>query len=359
MSLFNGRRERTRQDARPLSNSRSVGRLSFGIDLGTSNIKIYNSQTGKIRVQKNMIAIQNRRTPLAFGDDAYQMYEKSPASIQVSRPMSYGVIADINNMQLLLRNFLQEQRRGSFRSADFFIAVPTDVTEVERRAFYDLIIDAGVRAREVMGVEKPLADGLGLGIDIRNSQGSMIVDVGYDTTEISILSLGGIVLSKLLKTGGRVFDEAIQTAVRREYHLVIGAKTAEAVRISLPSARKDAGGTIVYGRDIVTGLPVQRRLTYDFINKSLQEHFGSIAEQVRVILERTPPELSADIFRHGLFVTGGASQEEGLIKRLAEECHLEINTAQAPVDTVAVGLAQVIQKKQYRNLAYTIEGLSE
>lgn len=359
MSFLFGRSNREQNSSRPVQSSYSVGRNAYGIDLGTSNIKIYNSQTGRIRVQKNMIAIQNRRTVLACGDQAYEMYEKSPASILVSRPMSNGVIADINNMEQVLQNALSEQRRGSFRGADYFIAVPTDVTEVERRAFYDLIADAGVRARLVMGVEKPLADGLGMGIDIRNSQGCMIVDVGFDTTEISILSLGGIVLSKLLKTGGHVFDQAIQTAVRREYHLVIGEKTAEAVRISLPSSQGNGGSSTVYGRDIVTGLPVQRSLSFEFINKSLQEHFSSIAEQVRVILERTPPELSADIFRHGLFVTGGASQGEGLVRKLEEECHLEINTAQSPVNTVAIGLAQVIQKKQYRNLAYTIEGLSE
>ncbi|SDZ80581.1 rod shape-determining protein MreB [Lachnospiraceae bacterium NK3A20] len=358
MGLFFKSKNKTGAMPRPVQEDLGVSGNAYGIDLGTSNIKIFNSQTGKIKVAKNMIAIQNRKLLFAYGDAAYEMYEKAPASIKVSRPINYGVIADINNMEQLLQSFLRDEQRGVLRPADFFIAVPTDVTEVERRAFYDLVRDAGVKARRVMGVEKAIADGLGLGIDVKNSQGCMIVDIGFDTTEISILSLGGIVLSKLLKTGGHVFDQAIVTAVRREYNLVIGMKTAEAVRLSSHS-QGGRGTTVVYGRDIVTGLPVERILSSEFVEKSLEEHFSGIADQVHVILERTPPELSADIYRHGLFITGGACQEEGLAQKLQEECRLDVNMADAPVNTVAIGLSQVIRKKQYRNLAYTIEGLAE
>lgn len=177
---------------------------TFAIDLGTNNIKIYNSAQDHITVQKNMIAVENRKNMIAFGDSAFEMYEKAPANIKVSRPVSYGVIADIHNMEKLIRSFIGYEFRGAVRPADYFIAIPTDVTEVERRAFYDLIKDSGVRARRIMGVEKAVADGLGMGIDVKNSQGVMVVDVGYDTTEISILSLGGIVLSKLIKVGGHV-----------------------------------------------------------------------------------------------------------------------------------------------------------
>jgi rod shape-determining protein MreB len=334
-----------------------IANNAFAIDLGTSNIKIYNAANDKVLVQKNMIAIENRKDMIAFGDSAYEMYEKAPANIHVSGPISSGVIADIRNMEKLLRSFITMEFRGSIKAADYYIAIPTDVTEVEKRAFYDLVKDSNVKAKRIMAVEKALADGLGMGIDVKNSQGVLVVDVGYDTTEISILSLGGIVLSKLIKVGGHVFDNSIVNAVRREFNLVIGSKTAEGVRISFNDLSQNEGKATVYGRDIVTGLPVERTLTHEFVASTLQENFRSIVDNVRVILERTPPELSADIYRHGLFLTGGACQEEGLAEKLSNEVRLRVNIAESPVNSVVLGLSQVIKKSPYRALAYTIEGL--
>lgn len=258
-----------------------------------------------------------------------------------------------------MKSFMRDEQRGTLHPADFFVAVPTDVTEVERRSFYDLIADAGIKARRIMVVEKALADGLGLGIDVKTAQGVLIVDVGFDTTEISILSLGGIVLSKLIKVGGRQFDANIVSAVRREFNLVIGMKTAENIRLSFGDRENSSDVCTIYGRDIVTGLPMERSLSRDFIEDTLIDNFRSIVDNVKVLLERTPPELSADIYRHGLFLTGGASQEEGLADLLGAEVKLDVNVADAPINTVALGLAQVIKKMQYRPLAYTIEGLGK
>ena len=180
----------------------------FGIDLGTNNIKIYNRADDTILVEKNMIAIENKNNVFAYGDSAFDMYEKAPSNIYISYPLSNGVIADIHNMEKIVRFFLNDLTGNSIKSADYYIAVPTDVTEVEKRAFYDLIRDANVKAKKIMVVEKAVADGLGLDIDVKNSQGVLIVNVGFDTTEISILSLGGIVLSRLIKVGGQKFDES-------------------------------------------------------------------------------------------------------------------------------------------------------
>ena len=337
----------------------NVGQIgsTFGIDLGTSNIKVYSSASDRITVQKNMIAIANKTRMIAYGDPAYEMFEKAPANIRISSPINNGVIADINNMELVIRNLIRDER-GGIRPSDYFIAIPTDVTEVERRAFYDLIREAGVKARKIMGVEKAVADGLGMGIDVKNSQGVLIVDIGYDTTEISVLSLGGIVLSRMIKIGGHAFDTAIVNAVRREFNLVIGMKTAEAIRISFNGPEESDGKVVVFGRDIVTGLPMERSLTREFVSSTLKESFHTIVDNIRVILERTPPELSADIYRHGLFVTGGASQEEGLAQEISNEIRLNVNMADYPVNSCALGLAQVIKKGQYRSLAYTIEGLN-
>ena len=185
---------------------------AFGIDLGTNNIKIYSRSDDSILVEKNMIAIENKNTLFAYGDSAFEMYEKAPSNIHITYPLSSGVIADIKNMETLVRYFIFDLQKGNGKPADFYIAVPTDVTEVEKRAFYDLIKDSNVKARKIMVVEKAVADGLGMEIDVKNSQGVLVVNVGYETTEISILSLGGIVLSRLIKTGGLKFDEAIRAA---------------------------------------------------------------------------------------------------------------------------------------------------
>lgn len=331
----------------------------YGIDLGTSNIKIYSKNDDKILVEKNMIAIENKRTLFAYGDSAFDMYEKAPGNIQVSFPLSYGVIAEIKNMETLIKYFITDFQGGMLKPADFLIAVPTDVTEVEKRAFYDLVKDAGVKAKKIMVVEKAVADGLGLGIDVKNSQGVIVVNVGYDTTEISILSLGGIVLSRLIKVGGSKFDDSIRNAVKKEFSLIIGGKTAESIKMSIPELEESGNGAIVYGRDIVTGLPVEREIPAKLVNESLEEHFNTIIDNVKVILERTPPELAADIYRNGIYLTGGASQVAHLAEKLNKGTGLKVNASENPVTSVAIGLAKIINEDNYKTVAYAIEGMSK
>ena len=332
---------------------------AFGIDLGTNNIKIYSRLDDCFVVEKNMIAIANKNTLFAYGNSAYDMYEKAPGNIHISFPLSNGVIADIKNMETLIRYFIGDIQKGNNKPSDFFIAVPTDVTEVEKRAFYDLIRDSGVKARKIMVVEKAVADGLGLDIDVKNSQGVLMVNVGYETTEISILSLGGIVLSKLIKNGGLKFDEAIRAAVRKEFNLIIGGKTAEVVKMNLGDLEKEGRGAVVYGRDIVTGLPVEREIPTKLVTDCLEELFHSIVDNVKVILERTPPELAADIYRHGIYLTGGASRVSHLAERLAAGTGLKVNEAEDPEISVVMGLAKIIKEDNYKSVAYAIEGMSK
>lgn len=328
----------------------------FGIDLGTNNIKIYNRGDDSIMVEKNMIAIENKKNLFAYGDSAYEMYEKAPGNIQISYPLCNGVIADIHNMETLVRYFITDLSKGAIKPADFYIAVPTDVTEVEKRAFYDLIRDAGVKAKRIMIVEKAVADGLGLDIDVKNSQGVLVVNVGYDTTEISILSLGGIVLSRLIKVGGLKFDDAIRAAVRKEFSLLIGGKTAENVKFALAELEKEGKGTQVFGRDIVTGLPVEREIPTSLVDTCLTENFNMIIDNVKVILERTPPELAADIYRHGIYLTGGASQVNHLAELISLGTGLKVNVAAEPMNSVVLGLAKIIKDDNYKSVAY-LEGM--
>ena len=332
---------------------------AFGIDLGTSNIRIYNRADDEIMMEKNMIAIENKKHVFAYGDSAFEMYEKAPGNINITYPLANGVIADINNMEVIIRFFITALMKNNVKPADYYIAVPTDVTEVEKRAFYDLIKESNVKAKKIMVVEKAIADGLGMDIDIKNSQGVLVVDIGFDTTEISILSLGGIVLSRLIKIGGLKFDEAIKNAVRKEFSLFIGGKTAENVKVNLAELEAAGKNAVVYGRDIVTGLPVEREISTDIVNRALEEHFYSIIDNIKVILERTPPELSADIYRHGIYLTGGGSMVNKLAERIANGTGLKVNIAENPQKSVALGLAKIIKDDNYKSVAYSIEGMGK
>lgn len=336
-----------------------MGNNIFGIDLGTSNIKIYNRADDAIMIERNMIAIENKNTLFAYGNSAYDMYEKAPGNIHISYPLCNGVIADIKNMQTLVKYFVGDLMKGTPKPADYYIAVPTDVTEVEKRAFYDLIKDAGVKARKIMVVEKAIADGLGMDIDVKNSQGVLLVNVGFDTTEISILSLGGIVLSKLIKVGGQKFDDAIRNAVRKEFSLIIGGKTAENIKMSLQELEAENAGAVVYGRDIVTGLPVERVIPTKLVDDCLSDLFNTIIDNIKVILERTPPELAADIYRHGIYLTGGASQVNHLGELIAQGTGLKVNVSESPIASVAMGLSKIIKDDNYKSVAYAIEGMSK
>lgn len=335
-----------------------MGNNFFGIDIGTSNIRIYNQADNTIFMEKNMIAIENKNTLLAYGDSAYDMYEKAPSNIVASFPVVNGVIADINNMETLLKYFIGDLSKGGIKPCDYVIAVPTDVTEVEKRAFYDLVMDANIKAHKIQVVEKAVADGLGLGVDVKNSQGVMVVNVGYSTTEVSILSLGGIVLSKLIKVGGHAFDEDIRAAVRKEFNLFIGEKSAERTKVNLTKLVEQNLNAVCYGRDIVTGLPVEKEIPTAILDASMRNSFASIIDSIKVILERTPPELGADIYRHGIYLTGGASQVYNLAPLIEKGTGLKVNVGEDPIDSVILGLAKVINEEKYRGLAYTIEGMS-
>lgn len=330
---------------------------SFGIDLGTSNIKIYSVDSRSIFVERNMIAIENKRNLLAYGDSAYAMYEKSPANIVASYPVNNGVIADIQNMETLVKYFITDMSKGSVRTADFYVAVPTDVTEVEKKAFFDLIKDSNVKARKIMVVDKAVADAVGLGIDVKTSQGAMIIDVGFATTEISILSLGGIVLSRLIKVGGNKFGESVRNAVRKEYGLLIGEKSAEKIVEQLYELEMEGRPALVFGRDIVSGLPIEREIPTKLIDECLMEDFAIIVDNIKVILERTPPELGADIRRQGVYLTGGASQVSRLAGLIERTTGLVVNVPEEPITTVALGLAKIIKDSRYNSLAYVIEGM--
>ncbi|SCX92989.1 rod shape-determining protein MreB [Lachnospiraceae bacterium XPB1003] len=332
-----------------------MGINAFGIDLGSSNIRIYNGNDDSYMMEKNMIAIEGRDTLFAYGDSAYEMYEKAPDNISVSYPVVNGVIADIVNMNTLVHYFISDLGGGSIRPADYYITVPDDVTEVEQRAFYDLILDSNVKARNVYTVQKACADAVGMDIDVKNSQGIFIVDVGFQTTEISLLSLGGIVASRLIKVGGQKFDEAIKSAVRKEYNLMIGSKTAEKLKVAMREVQDSGKGAVVYGRDIVLGLPVEKEIDTNIVFDSIKENISIVIDSIKQILERTPPELGADIYHRGIYLTGGGSQIVHMADMIADATGLNVNLSDDPVATAVKGIQKIMKDKKYASLARSVE----
>lgn len=332
-----------------------MARNIYGLDIGTSNIKIYHKEKDTFLNEKNIIAIANKTEIFAFGDEAFEMHEKAPDNIKVSFPVKCGVIADFDNMQTLFIEFIKRVSRESKKisPADYYIAVPTDITEVEKRAFLELAKDAKVHAKKIYVINKPVADAIGAGVDVNNAKGIMVVNIGADTTEISVLSLGGIVLSKAVKFGGNRLDQQIISAVRKKYNLVIGAKTAEYIKCELGSAIKQDETTVsVYGRHVVTGLPTRYSISSDVVYECLIEFINQIIDSIKSILERTPPELSADIIDTGIFLTGGSSAIRGLGELINNETELHVNIAENPSECVVRGIKTIIDNPKFNEIAY-------
>ncbi len=327
---------------------------SYGIDLGTSNFKIYGLTNKKTINEKNVIAKKNKYDVFQFGDLAFEMFEKAPENIEVSFPVKYGVIADIKNMDILFESFFKKiNGKAVSGSGNFCIAVPTDITEVEKRAFYDMVAESKVKAKHISVVEKPIADAVGVGIEVESPKGNLIINIGADTTEISVISLGGIVLSKLIKTGGSKLDETICSIVRKKYNLVIGKRTAEQVKINLADATNSSSGAYTaYGRNIVTGLPASKEISSDLVFEAIQESLYSIIDSIKVILERTPPELAADIISTGVYLTGGSSLIQNIGELITNETGLKVNLDDEPEETVIRGIAEIISNNKLAELMY-------
>ena len=301
---------------------------AIGIDFGTSSIKFYKNGEGIILHEKSVIAIYNKSHTFAVGNEAYEMYEKAPANIQVSYPVKNGVIADIGNMQSMIDYFFHElDGKKKLKGAEYYIAVPTDITEVEKRAYFDLITNTNLKPKKIHVVEKPVADALGMNLDITKSTGTLVVDIGANTTEISVMSLGGIVLSRLIPIGGNRFDEAIINKIKKDKSFVIGEKTAEEIKMTIGSAYVTDESIDVCGRNLVTGLPKTVTVSSEETEEALREPTLQIVEAVHSVLEKTPPELAADVADRGIVLTGGGSLLRGLEELIEDKTGINTMTA--------------------------------
>lgn len=316
----------------------------MGIDLGTANTLVFVRGRGVVVQEPSVVAIDSdTKDVMAVGEEAKRMVGRTPGNIIAVRPLKDGVIADFDVTERMLRHFIgRASRRRSFFRPRVVVAVPSGVTEVEKRAVIDATLSAG--AKDARLIEEPMAAAIGAGLPVQEPRGNMIVDIGGGTTEVAVISLGGIVSHRSIRIGGDEMDEYIVQHVRRTYNLLIGERTAEDIKTQIGSAIATEGKTLeVRGRDLVTGLPKTLEISDKEIRESLSEPVAAIVEAVRITLERTPPELSSDIVDKGIVMAGGGSLLHGLDQLLSEETGMPVHIAEDPLGAVAIGTGTALE----------------
>lgn len=326
----------------------SLGLFSndLAIDLGTANTLVYQKGRGVVLSEPSVVAVRKDGKAgkvLAVGHEAKDMLGKTPGNIVAIRPMKEGVIADFEITQAMLRHFIRKVHRRTIFKPRVIVAVPSGITQVEKKAVQEAASQAG--ASEVYLIEEPMAAAIGAGLPVTEPTASMIVDIGGGTTEVAVISLGGIVYSKSLRVGGDKMDEAISHYIRKKYNLLVGERTAELIKQEIgtayPSEQVDT--LEVKGRDTVTGIPKVVAIDSEEVRKAMIEQVDAIVETVRIALEQTPPELAADIVDRGIVLTGGGAKLRRLDVLLREETGLPIVIADDPLITVAVGSGRAME----------------
>ena len=315
----------------------------IGIDLGTASVLVYVKGRGIVAKEPSVVAIDKNTNKLwAVGEEAQKMLGRTPGNIVAIRPLRDGVISDYNTTERMIRYFLGKIGKRSFFKPRVIICVPSGVTEVEERAVIDAGIQAG--AGKVHLIEEPIAAAIGCGIDIAQPYGSMIVDMGGGTTDIAVISLGGIVTSESIKVAGDKFDEAIVRYIRKKYNILIGERTAEEMKVNIGCVykREDRPCMEMRGRSLVTGLPKTITVTSDEILEALSEPASCIVEAVKAVLEKTPPELIGDISARGIVLTGGGSLVYGMDKIIQEETGIRTYVADDAESCVALGTGKAL-----------------
>jgi rod shape-determining protein MreB len=318
----------------------------MGIDLGTANTLVYVKGKGIVLREPSVVAINtNTKAVLAVGEEAKQMIGRTPGNIVAIRPLRDGVIADFDATESMLKQFISKvTSKSSFASPRIIVCFPSGVTQVEKRAIDEATKSAG--ARDVQLMEEPMAAAIGAGLPVDEPIGSMVVDIGGGTTEVSVISLGGIVISKSLRVAGDEFDQAIINHIKKEYNLMIGERTAENVKLQLGSAFKinDAEDTMeIKGRDFMSGLPKNIEISEVEVRAALKEPIALIIDAIKLTLEKTPPELASDIMEKGIMLTGGGALLRGIDSLINNETHIPVHIAEAPLDCVALGAGMALE----------------
>ncbi|MBZ2175340.1 rod shape-determining protein [Schnuerera sp. xch1] len=317
---------------------------NMGIDLGTANTLVYIKGKDIVIREPSVVAIQtDTKQVLAVGEEAKKMIGRTPGNIVAIRPLKDGVIADFDITQNMLKYFIKRAiQRRSLLQPTVVVCVPSGVTEVEKRAVEEATIHAG--AREAYLIEEPMAAAIGAGLPVQDPTGSLVVDIGGGTTEVAVISLGGIVTSKSIRIGGDELDESIVNYIKKEYNLMIGERTAEEIKISIGSANvsNKEKKLKITGRDLISGLPKAIEITSREIYEAMKDEIYNILDAIKSTLEKTPPELAADIMQFGIMLTGGGALLDGLDKLIINETGMPVHIAENPLDCVAIGTGKAL-----------------
>jgi rod shape-determining protein MreB len=321
------------------------GGRDMAVDLGTANTLVYVRGRGIVLSEPSVVAIdQTTGEVYAVGLEAKRMLGRTPGTISAIRPLKDGVIADFDVTEQMLRHFIQKVHQHRFAHPRVVVCVPSGVTGVEKRAVEEATLSAG--ARQAYLIEEPMAAAIGAGLPVAEPTGNMIVDIGGGTTEVAVISLGGIVVSQSLRVGGDEMDEAIINHIKREYKLLIGQQTAEEIKLEVGSAfqLKDEVQAEVRGRDMLTGLPKTVILSSEEVRHALDEPVLQIIDAIKSTLDKTPPELAADIMDRGIVLAGGGALLQGLDQRIRQETHMPTHLAESPLTCVAVGSGRSLEE---------------
>jgi rod shape-determining protein MreB len=321
------------------------GGRDMAVDLGTANTLVYVRGRGIVLSEPSVVAMDTRTGEVhAVGIEAKRMLGRTPGTIQAIRPLKDGVIADFEVTEEMLRHFIHKVHQGRWAHPRVVVCVPSGVTGVEKRAVTDACMNAG--AREAYLIEEPMAAAIGAGLPVGEPTGSMIVDIGGGTSEVAVISLGGIVVSQSIRVGGDELDEAVINYVKREYKLLIGQQTAEEVKLEIGSAfpMPEEVQAEIRGRDMVSGLPKTVVLTSEEIRHALDEPLSQIIGAVKDTLDRTPPELASDIMDRGIMMAGGGSLLHNFEERMREETQMPANLAESPLTCVAIGSGRSLEE---------------
>ncbi|MDU6877100.1 rod shape-determining protein MreB [Clostridium tepidum] len=337
----------------------SVG-TDMGIDLGTATVLVYMKGKGVILNEPSVVAIdRNKNRVLAVGQEAREMIGRTPGNIVAIRPMRDGVISDYDITEKMLKYFIGKAcGKKKISAPRVVICIPSEATEVEKRAVMDAARNAG--AKKVFLIEEPLAAAIGADLDITKASGSMIIDIGGGTTDIAVISLGGIVVRSSIKIAGDKFDDAIIKYIRKKHKLMIGERTAEDLKIKIGSAfpKGDNISMDIRGRDLITGLPKNLTITSDEMREALQDTVNAIAELTHSVLEKTPPELSADIADKGIIMTGGGALLTGLSDLIENVNKVPVHIAENPVSCVAEGTGKMLDYLDKMGISESGDGLN-
>ena len=327
----------------------------YGLDLGTHEIKVYDKKNQSLWKEKNVIALKEKDKLVAIGNKAYEMYGKAPSTIRVVLPMQKGAIAHFDNMQHLLSTLINNEGRF-LRGSEYLVAVPTDVTEIEKRAFYDLVIHSPSKAKSVRIVERSVADAIGASVDIFDTKGAIVVNIGGSTTELSVLLFGGLVVNRLLKIGGEDFDLSIANLMRRTHDVLIGHSAAEHLRRKFGVSSIDSEAeTTVCGKDLLTGLPRRVEVSSSLVAMAIREPLHEIVKAIKAMIDRTPADVQVEIYKNGLYLVGGLARVVGISDYIKSYINLPIHIANEPEMSTVRGLeTMILNRRQYKKFTYSM-----